>query len=224
MEHEAESRKARVYRIRFWVVLILSIAVLGSWFIWLWLSEGKVVFRVEGVPFRRWLAERQGFEMREPLEKVGTNAVPHLIAILRRNPDSAWRYQLKQKVWNWLPGSVQSLFPEFQPVPDSQVRRAALFGLRFFGMEAQAALPFVISVAKNETNSMVRGSALVAALSIAPRAPETFGLWREEWENTNYLSRRDLAIYLRMPRVLIPAAVPYLLEESTNHHTHANSR
>jgi HEAT repeat protein len=68
---------------------------------------------------------------------------------------------------------------------------------------------------------MVRSSALVAALNIAPQSPETFSAWRNEWEHTNYFSRHDLALYLAMPRVSIPAAVPMLLREASDEHSAA---
>jgi hypothetical protein len=101
------------------------------------------------------------------------------------------------------------------------VRRTALFGLRFLGPEARAALPDILRVARTETNRMVRSSALVAALNVAPQSPEVFELWRAEWERTNYFSRHDLALYLHMPRVPIPGAVPYLVAEMTNRQSQA---
>jgi hypothetical protein len=60
---------------------------------------------------------------------------------------------------------------------------------------------------------MVRTTALTAALAIAPESSETFRLWRQEWERTNY-TRYDLAIYLHSARYSFPAAVPLLLDEA----------
>jgi HEAT repeat protein len=82
-------------------------------------------------------------------------------------------------------------------------------------------MPDVVEIARTETNRMVRAGALVAALNIAPQSPETFALWRDEWEHTNYFSRRDLALYLGMPHVPIPAAAPYLLREAADQRSEA---
>jgi hypothetical protein len=165
----------------FWAGVCVLVAALAGVLLWAWFTAGTDAFRVNGVPFRRWVAQRSDFQIQEPLAGVGSNAVPHLIGILRRAPESPRVYEWKQKIWSWLPRSAQSRFPQWQPVPDAQVRRTALFGIWFFGAEAKEALPYVVRTARSETNLMVRAAALIAALNIAPQAAETFALWREEW-------------------------------------------
>jgi HEAT repeat protein len=167
------------------------------------------------------VARKPEFQIRDPLALLGTNAVPDLVNILRERTEPQWIFQLRQKVWNDLPRAYQARFPDLHPVPGAQVRRTALFGLRFLGPEAEPALPDILRIALTETNLRTRAAALVAALNVAPQAPGTFEAWRAEWETTNHFSRHDLAIYLKMPRVPIPAAVPYLLAEMTNQHSQA---
>jgi hypothetical protein len=124
-------------------------------------------------------------------------------------------------VWNDLPRSYQARFPDLRPVPGTLARRTALIGLRFLGPEAEPALPDILRIARTEPDRRIRAAALVAALNVAPQAPETFEAWRAEWETTNHFSRHDLALYLQMPRVPIPDAVPYLLAEMRNQHSQA---
>jgi HEAT repeat protein len=193
-------------------LMVIAAGVVG----WLWFSSGVDSYKVNGLPFREFLARNPDFGLEEPLAALGTNAVPHLTRIAGRRPEPPRVYEIKLKIWNLLPRVIQARHPELHPVIGWQLQRSALFGLRFFGPEAKMALPVVIRVARAETNLMVRASAMVAALNIAPQSPETFALWRDEWERTNHLSRRDLCIYLHMPETPIPAAVPYLLKESAD--------
>jgi hypothetical protein len=57
---------------------------------WTWFSAGANAFIVDCVPFRQWVSRNRDFEIRDPLAKLGTNAVPYLIRILRRRPEPAW--------------------------------------------------------------------------------------------------------------------------------------
>ncbi len=193
----------------------LFVAVAAGAIVWVWFSTRTEGFKVDGLPFREWIARNPDFnsQMRRDLvAKLGTNVVPHLVGLLRQQPESPRDFQSRLDRWNRLPWILQGR----QPLPDWQVRRTALMGLEFLGREAGAALPDILALARIETNLMVRGVALVAALNVAPQAPETFELWRAEWEQTNHFARRDLALYLQMPRVPVPAAVPYLLAEVTS--------
>jgi HEAT repeat protein len=171
------------------------------------------VLEVNGFPFRLWVAQHSDFQIQDPLAAVGTNAIPHLIRILREPAESPRAFQVKSWIWKHLPRTVQSKFQRWQPVLRRQLKRTALFGLRFLGPEAKAALPEVLRLGHAETDAMVRASALTAALAIAPESPETFAFWREEWNGTNY-SRHDLAVYLRSARYPILAATPLLLNEA----------
>ncbi len=206
--------RGRVGRWLFSAGLALLILLLAAVCLWALMAPGTDAYKVNGVPFRQWVARQPEFEIQDPLAALGTNAVPHLAAILRRPPESPRMYQWKQAVWTRLPMTIKSRFPQWQPVSDIQLRRTALFGLRYFGTEAQAALPEVLRIARTETNLMLRAAALLATLHIAPQAPETFALWRDEWVRTNHFTRHDLAVYVQSPHVPIPAAVPYLLAEA----------
>ena len=192
------------------------VAALAGAVVWAWFSAGADSFAVDGVPFREWLSQKPDFAVQDPLARIGTNAVPHLIAILRQRPEPAWAFSLKQSIWSHLPSTLKARFPYLRPTPDWQLRRTALFGVRFFGTEASAALPEVLRIAQTETNRMVRGGALLAALNLAPQSPAVFELWRTEWEHTNHFSRHDLALYLHEPQVPVPGAVPFLVRELTN--------
>jgi HEAT repeat protein len=213
----------RKRRLAGWPVLWagLFVGVLAAELVWTWFSAGTDVFKVDGLPFREWVARRPDSMPRDPPAKLGTNGVPYLVRILHRQPESAWTVQFRQGLWDHLPKFLQARHPRWRPIPDSKVQRTALFVVRFFGPEARAALPDILRIARTETNLTVRASALVAALNVAPQAPGTFELWRAEWEHTNHFSRHDLALYLGMPRVPIPAAVPYLLAEMTNRQSQA---
>ena len=170
-------------------------------------------FEVNGVPFRVWVAQHPDFQIQDSLAAVGTNAIPHLIRILREPSESPRAAQVKTWIWKQLPRRLQLRFYQWYPVARWQLKRTALFGLRFLGPEAEAALPDVIQFGRAETNKMVRAGALVAALQIAPEAPETFNFWREEWNGTNY-SHHDLATYLHAARFPVAGAVPLLLQDA----------
>jgi len=192
-----------------WIVAGIVVAgLLGLPFFW----PAPDVFEIKGVPFRTWVAQNPDFQIQDLLAEVGTNAIPHLVRILREPQESPRVFQVKAWIWQRLPRYFQLRLYRWYPVPRWQIKRTALFGLRFLGHEARVALPDVLRVGHAETNRMVRSGALVAALQIAPESPETFSFWREQWEGTNY-SRHDLAIYLRSARCPIPAAVPLLLKE-----------
>ena len=204
----------------FALIAALTLALI-TFATWKWFSTGADEYRVAGVPFHQWLAEHPDFQVQQGLAALGTNALPHLIRIVQSRPEPPWVYGLKKKIWAGLPVFLQQRYPELRPVPDCQLRRTALFALRFLGEQGKPALPMAVQAGRTETNLMVRATGLVAALNMAPRAPETFALWLEEWNHTNHFSRRDLALYLGMPQVPIPAAVPYLLKEIEDEHSDA---
>ncbi len=210
----ASSSSGRLGRWLFWAGLALLILLLAAVCLWALMAPGTDAYKVNGMPFRQWVARQPESDIQDALAPLGTNVVPHLTAILRRPPESLRTYQWKLAVWNRLPQTIKSHFPQWQPVSDIQVRRTALFGIRYFGTEARSAMPEVVRMARTETNLMLRAGALVAALHLAPQAPKTFALWRDEWVHTNHFSRHDLAIYVHSPHVPIPAAVPYLLAEA----------
>jgi HEAT repeat protein len=207
-------------RVLFALIAALSLVLIFA-ASWKWFSAGADDYKVAGVPFRQWLAAHPNFQVEEGLSALGTNAVPHLSRIVQRSPEPPWVYGLKQKIWNAFPVFIQRRHPELRPVPDWQIRRTALFALRFLGEQGKPALSAAVHAGRTETNRMVRASGLAAALNIAPLAPETFALWLEEWNQTNHFSRRDLALYIGMPQVPIPAAVPYLLKEIDDEHSDA---
>jgi HEAT repeat protein len=209
-----------------WVLVWTSVGVaVAAFFVGVWFSSDADDYKVDGVPFREWLSQKPDFEIKEPLARLGTNVLPHLIRIVRRSPESKVTFGIKQKIWRVLPGWVQARYPHLQPIPDWQVRRTALFAIRFLGEQGKTALAETVRAGRNETNRMVRASALVAALSVAPQAPETFEFWRDEWiratRQTNGIPRRDLALYLHMARAPIPAATPYLLKEAADERSEA---
>lgn len=218
---EQGDRKQRRFW-RWWVLCLLCLGGVAAGMVsWAWFAAGQQQM-VDGVPFYEWVTQHPDFQIRgDPLAKLGTNAVPGLVNILRHRPGADRNIALKQKLWSKLPAFLRARFWRWGPVPNWQVRRTALFGLRFLGPAAASALPEVLRVGRTETNSMVRAGALVAALSIAPNAPETFALWHNEWTTTNHFSRYDLATYIGLPRVPIAAAVPCLLEELTNQQSQA---
>ena len=179
----------------------------------LWWPRANV-FEVNGVPFRIWVAQHPDFLIQDPLAIIGTNAIPHFIGILHEPAESPKVFQVKAGIWKQLPQRLQVRFYRWYPVPRWQLKRTALFGLRFLGTEAKVALPEVLRVGLAETNRMVIATALTAALNIAPESPETFAFWRVEWERTNHYSRHDLALYLHSARYPITAAAPFLLKEA----------
>jgi len=191
------------------LVALVTVGFLVCLFYW----TRADVFEVNGVPFRIWVAQHPDFEIQDPLAAVGTNAIPHLVRIIREPEESAPAYRARTWIWKHLPHRVQSRFQRWYPVPRWQLKRTALFGLRFLGPEAESALPEVLRIGHAETNRMVRGTALTASLAIAPESPDTFHSWREEWEHTNYFSRRDLAVYLHSVRRPVHAAISLLLAE-----------
>jgi hypothetical protein len=195
---------------RFWLLVAVFVIVLASLALY-W--TGRHGFEVNGVPFRVWVAQHPDFEIQDPLAAVGTDAIPHLVRILREPGESPRAYRMKVRIWKYLPSRFRSAFQQLYPVPQWQLKRTALFGLRFLGPEAKAALPEVLRIGQLETNRMVEATALTAALAIAPESSETFRLWRQEWERTNY-TRRDLAIYLHSARYPFPPAVPLLLDQA----------
>ena len=204
-------RRSRAWLIAIGVV-VLAVVILGLAVIW----PEKDSYTVDGIPFRTWLAQRPDFSIQDPISALGTNAVPHLLGIIRLRGDSTLAEKVREQVWKMLTPSQKNRFPNWQPRPVWQLKRTAYFGLRFLGPAAKTALPEVIRFGRAETNMMVRATALNAALSIAPESPDTFAFWREDWERTNYYSRRDLAIYLRAARYPITAAIPLLLQQITN--------
>ena len=105
---EEPGRKRRLAWLRvLWaglVAVVLAGVLVGGWFF-----SGTDAFKVDGVPFREWVAGGRDFEIRGPLAKLGTNAVPHLVRILRRRAESPQMFQLRQSLWKPLPGFLQAL-------------------------------------------------------------------------------------------------------------------
>jgi len=168
--------------------------------------------KVNGIPLGLWIAKTNDRAVELPLARVGTNAIPQLIELLRRQrAQTANRFEAW--VWDHLPRPLQARFWNWRPVSGWQVRRNILWGLKSFGPDAKAALPEIVRVGTSDTNHMSRAVALVAALTIAPDSAEAFGFWKAEWERPSYISRRDLAIYLAGIQKPVPAAVPLLLKE-----------
>ncbi len=202
---------------RWWLGSTAAFLALSA-FLWTCFSGVKDALIVDGLPFREWLLQTR---VEFPLAKLGTNALPHLVAILRGRSEPAWRLRLKQRIWPHIPNQIQRRVTFLRPIPDEQLRRTALLGVRLLGPEAAAALPDVLRIGTMQTNLGMRAGALIAALNIAPQSPDTFALWRNEWMLTNHFSHQDLALYLGMPGVPISNAVPYLLSELTNENSPA---
>src|SRR5580765_1945260 len=76
--------------------LCVAVALLASW---QWFVAGSDAYKVDGVPFRQWLAEKPDFEVREPIIKLGTNALPHLQKVLRKNRESPRIFEIRQRIW-----------------------------------------------------------------------------------------------------------------------------
>src|SRR2546425_1432481 len=115
---------------RFWLVLALFMVALLFFALY---STRSRVFEVNGVPFRIWVAQHPDFQIEDPLAAVGTNAVPHLVRILREPDESPRAYQVKTWIWKYLPSRFHRAFQQLYPVPQWQLKRTALFGLRFLG-------------------------------------------------------------------------------------------
>src|SRR6185436_14563866 len=94
-----------------------------------------------------------------------------LLNILSEPAESPRGFQVKSWIWKRLPRALRSRFQRWYPTPRLQLKRTALFGLRFLGPEAKVALPEVLRVGRAETNKMLRAGALMAALAIAPESP-----------------------------------------------------
>lgn len=195
------------------VLVLLALLISAIWS----LRPPTDNFQVNGVPFRKWLADKPDFMIEDPIAAMGTNAIPSLVAVLRDRTESQALYNGRLWAWNHLPKSLQARYYKWYPVSGVQLKRTAFFALRALGPEAKAALPEVLRVSETETNKMLLASALTTALFIAPESPETFDLWRHEWEHTNQLSRTDLAGYLRWSRHPFTAAAPLLLKEAREH-------
>ncbi len=211
-ESKQISAASHPFRRSVWLVLGVTLAALVLSALWP-TADG---LEVDGVAFRIWVAHHPDYDIEDPLAAVGTNAIPDFLRIIREPPESPTMYRMyraKKWLWDHLPQWLQGKFRRSRPVPQWQLKRTALFGLRFLGPEAKAALPDILRAGRSETNIMVQASALVAALAIAPESPDTFRFWREQWEGRTY-PRRDLAIYLRAAHYPITAAVPLLLEEA----------
>jgi hypothetical protein len=98
-------------RVLFTFIAALALALI-TFAAWNWFSAGADDYRVAGVPFRQWLAAHPDFEVQQGLAVLGTNALPHLIRIIQRPPESPWVYGVKQKIWNVLPVFLQQRYPE----------------------------------------------------------------------------------------------------------------
>jgi HEAT repeat protein len=192
--------------------IVVAIVVVGAVAIAL-CRPGGDDYKINEIPFQIWVAQHPDFQIQNALAGVGTNAIPHLVRIIREPADSTMAYQLESWIWKRMPQRFRSFFFRSPPVPEWTLKRTALFGLRAFGPEAKAALPDILKLGRSETNKFVQASALVAALSVAPESPDTFSFWREQWNTTNY-ARRDLATYLRIAYQPYVSAVPLLLEEA----------
>src|SRR6266446_3170821 len=195
-----------------WVLIVFALAMVAL-VVGVLCRPSDDVLKVNGIPFRIWIAQHPDFQIEDALAGVGTNAMPHLLRIIREPAASTGVYQARTWIWKHLPQAFRARFYRWYPVPQWQLKRTALFALRFLGPEAKAALPDVLRAARSETNRMVQAAALTAALAIAPESQDTFLFWREQWEGKKY-SRDDLAIYLRYARYPITAAAPLLLEEA----------
>src|SRR6266446_9211892 len=122
-------RHASALRFLFW---FFAVGVIATALLW----PRSDRFEVSGVPFRIWIAQHPYFQIQDPLAAVGTNATPHLIRILRESADSPRAVQVRTWIWKHLPQRLQSRFQRWYAVPQWQLKRTALFGLRFLGPEA----------------------------------------------------------------------------------------
>jgi len=68
------------------------------------------VLKVNGIPFRIWIAQHPDFQIEDSLAGVGTNAIPHLIRIIREPAASTGVYQARTWIWKHLPQAFRARF------------------------------------------------------------------------------------------------------------------
>src|SRR5436305_9045186 len=100
MEDEIDhsNAKPRARRLKWigWVAL----GCFGLGAICAYVDSQRDRFSVGGVPFVLWVAQRADLAIQDPIASIGTNAIPSLIRILNRPPESAASSRVKTWVWN----------------------------------------------------------------------------------------------------------------------------
>ena len=117
-----------------------------------WLGGGLSKFDTQGQVFWPML----------PFPKVDSNAVPVLITALRTKDGTTRR--IYNSVWHKFPIWLKKLLPV--PPPDRLIRIRAIIWLQDLREQARPAIPALIQVMQNDTNSNVRAQVPQALAAI----------------------------------------------------------
>jgi hypothetical protein len=188
------------------VALAVLLVILASVIAWQVFSVREPVY--QGKPLSVWLdyyVSRQSEAQREmadrALDKVGTNAIPTLLWMLRQRDTS-----LKRRVM----GLVQKQpFIKVHYIPAERRNQAAYFAFLKLGARAEVAVPALIEIYEQRLSPFSQQCAAESLGVIGPAAKKAIPVLVRGMADTNTLVRCDTLLALGKfraePEVVVPA-------------------
>ena len=178
-------------------VLLIAVLALLSWEV---LRPHDINPIVNGKRLTAWL-EGQSDEANRALEKVGTNAIPTLLWMLRQTDSSFSRTMVdlfrKQR------------FIKIHRIPAEPHNHAAYLAFRKLGARADVAVPALIEIYEHKLSLSSQRAAARSLGSIGPSAKRAIPVLTRGLADTNALLRIDLMLALAdfhaEPELVVPA-------------------
>lgn len=178
-------------------VLLVALAGVIAWEV-LCLREPNPI--IDGKPLTSWL-EGESDGASRALDKVGTNAIPTLLWMLRQR-DSSFNCKVMALV-------QKQHFIRIHSIPAEQINHAAYLAFRKLGARAEAAVPAPIEIYELKPSPFSQQATARSLGSIGPAAKRAIPLLIRGLADTNALLRIDtllaLADFHAEPELIVPA-------------------
>ena len=163
---------------------------------------------VDGKPLASWLdyyvsgkSEVQREMANQALDKVGTNAIPTLLWMLRQR-DSSFKHKVMELV-------QKQHFIKVHYIPAERRNQAAYFAFLKLGASAEAAVPALIEIYELKRSPYSRQCAAESLGVIGPAAKRAIPVLVRGMADTNILVRCDTLLALGKfhaePQLVVPA-------------------
>jgi len=175
-------------------------------------SWAKPAPTYNGIPINRWIEISNGSsEMSKGLAEIGPQAIPYLIQAIERKDSRIKNGYLA--LWQKLPRPIQMKLYAHRPVSAKTARDNALWGLRFFGPEANAAVAPLIKLVRNAKDSWSHALACHALAEVGRDSTEARSVFLEELKGRDPFRRSQAALAIWSAGWKFKEAVPLLMKD-----------
>ena len=195
-------------RIAVGLVAVFAVVLLADFW-------AKLAPTYNGTSISRWIEISSGNrEISGGLAEIGPKAIPYLIRAIERKDSPIKNGYVA--LWQKLPRSIQMKLDAHRPVSGKTARDNALWGLRFFGPEANAAVAPLIKLVHSAKDSWSHTLACHALAEVGRDSPEARSAFLEELKGGDPFRRSQAALAIWSAGWKFNEAVPLLIKDLAN--------